>query len=98
VKFFSQYGTWNCRVVFEKYAAGGTAIRLVDEETFEPVAMATVWVEGLLDGEVAIKDYSENEGMYDSLLKAGVIKKAHRQLASGYVVLPVCKLAKDSHN
>lgn len=98
MKFFSQFGTWNCKVVFDKHAAGGTAIRLVDEETFEPIAVATVWVEGLEDGEVAIKDYSENKGMYRSLLSAGIVELAHREIASGYVVLPVCRLVKDSHN
>ena len=59
-----------------------------------PVAVATLNVNGLELDEVAIKNYSENEGVYDALLEAGVIFPKHRELSTGYVTVPVCKLTE----
>lgn len=56
------------------------------------VATATMWIAGLETGEFAIKNYSENEGMLESLLKAGIIQQPHRQVTSGFVVVPVARL------
>lgn len=53
---------------------------------------ATVWVAGLKAGELAIKDYSENEGMLEALIYHGYIKPPHRYIRSGYVDIPICKL------
>jgi hypothetical protein len=43
--------------------------------------------------EVAIKNYSECDGMLDALVAAGVVLPPHRIIESGYVELPVCHLA-----
>lgn len=60
----------------------------------ETIAYATVNIPEypLLEDEVIIKDYSENEGMYEILVQAGIISKGYKQVRTGYVSAPVCKL------
>jgi len=64
-----------CDVVFSQYANGRTAIRLtVDGMTY---GMATIndpdmWLGKI---QVLIKNYSENEGMADALVAAGIVEK-----------------------
>jgi hypothetical protein len=57
--------------------------------------MATVNVvsEPLGEGEVCIKDYSENEGMFDALVRAGLLEaEPVRTVPQGFVEVPVGKL------
>ena len=93
------YNGWNCNLMKSSYTDGGrVALCLVagedDEFPGEPVATCTVNIpeEPLADGEVLIKDYSENVGMAEFLEREGVVKKTGRVVASGYVTIPVCKL------
>lgn len=74
-----------------EYTNGGNALRLVDAEGC-PYAVATVWLEGLGNDEVAVKDYSENVGMLESLLEGDVVYFPHRLISSGFVEIPVCRL------
>lgn len=78
-----KFSNWLCNVVFAEYRNGGTAIRLVDAVDGMPVATASVWVGGLerVDAdEIAIKDYSENEGMLTALIEGGIVHPPHRLL------------------
>ncbi len=84
-----------CDVQVERYATSNQAIRLLDVEDGMPVAIATLNADGLDLDEVAIKNYSENEGMYETLLENGIIHSMHRELSTGYVTVPVCKLTND---
>lgn len=86
---------WECLPVFSEYASNKrTAITLVDAADGEPIAKATVNIAEIdvNDDEVVIKDYSENEGMLDALVSAGVIGKPVRWVNSGHAICPVCKL------
>lgn len=87
-------GEYELSLGFGKYANGQTRIQLFDKEDGLPYATATVAIEdGLLkEGEVAIKDYSENEGVLDSLVEAGIVDHPHAFIQSSYVKIPVCKL------
>lgn len=87
VKFLGE----DCAVKFYAYVKGGQAIQLLCEDG-SPMATATVWIEGLEPQELAIKDYSENEGMYEALLEAGIIQPHHRTVSSGFAKLKVTKL------
>ena len=87
-----EFAGFKCEVMIQKYGTGNPAVRLLDIEDGMPIATASVNIDGLDLDEVAIKNYSENEGMYDALLKAGVITPKHRNLSTGYVTVPVCKL------
>lgn len=65
-------------LVFAQYSNGQTAIKLV-EPSGETLALATVNLEGLSapppgPDQVWIKDWSENEGMLEALIQAGVVK------------------------
>lgn len=56
----------------------------------EPWCTAAVNVSGLLIKEVAIKNYSENEGILEALMKAGIVKAPHRYITQGCVNFPIC--------
>ena len=60
----------------------------------EPVLIATVNIptEELKDDEVIIKNYSENEGVLDVLVRAGVVSEPIRTIETGHVTVPVVKL------
>jgi hypothetical protein len=47
--------------------------------------------------EVAVKNYSENEGTLAGLISAGILQPPHRWIPSGWVMLPVCQLPKFAH-
>jgi hypothetical protein len=94
VKHNTPYGDFNLSVRFGKYGNGQTSIQLIDEADGCPFATATVCLEDDLmkEGEVAIKNYSENAGILDSLINAGLIEEPHAFVQSGFVKIPICKL------
>jgi hypothetical protein len=79
-----------CNFQLHEYVNGGTAITLVDTDDGMPVATASLWIGNLFHDEIAIKDYSENEGMVEALLEAGLIYPPHRSV-NGH---PVVRLVK----
>lgn len=88
-----QFGEWTCELEFGYYWNGQTAIIFNDVEDGERVAVATVCIdEELEENEVAIKDYSENVGMLDALMEAGVVSAPKRYVRSGFVEIPICDL------
>lgn len=84
---------WLCYVQLAKYGNGRTAIQLMDYDDASPVATASVNLPDveMADDEVAIKDWSENEGMLSALLDAGIVAPPVRLELSGFVVVPICK-------
>lgn len=76
----------------KKYTAGSTCINLIDAVDHAPYMCATVNVPGLSENEVAIKNYSENEGILSALIEHGVVKEPHRHINSGFVKIPICEL------
>jgi len=93
-KLIVRFKDWNCRIDFRKYSNGRTAIVLVDPSDGEQVAVATVNIPELpLNKDfVIIKDYTENEGMLDALISAGVVGQPLMMVETGYVKCPVCHL------
>jgi len=89
------YKGWNCNLNKSYYEHGKrVALCLIDADDGEPVSTCTVNLpeEPLADDEVLIKDYSENEGMVEFLVKEGVVERTNRDVRSGYVAIPVCRL------
>lgn len=82
-----------CVVTFAQYGNGRTAIELDEEATGEPMATATVNVPDypLAPNEVVIKNYSENEGMLDVLIKAGIVSEPKGNAIRG-LSTPICDL------
>jgi hypothetical protein len=82
---------YKCNVIKDAYKQGGVALILEEVGTGDHIATASVWVPGVNPGEVAIKNYSENEGMLGVLIKAKVVSAPLRFVQSGFVEIPVCK-------
>lgn len=84
--------------VFHRYLdSNNVAIELVGEEG--PHCMASVNVPGapLSDELVAIKNYSENEGIEQVLIEAGIIEAVPlRYLYSGWAQIPVYRMTKEA--
>lgn len=78
----------------KKYGNGRTAIQFLDAEDGCPIVMATVNLPDadIAEDEVAIKDYSENEGILQELMDQGVVSAPLRYKASGFVRVPICKI------
>ena len=88
--------TYKLSVIFNKYASGQNAIVLYDMSDGFPFMTASVALTNveLESDDVAIKNYSENEGILETLIEAGVISKPHSYIPSGYVNFPICKIIK----
>lgn len=84
---------YECNAVIKTYQDNGnTAIQLISDDG-EPIARATVNLGHKLAKDKAyIKDYSENEGMLDALVDAGIVKQILTYDKTGYVCVPLCLL------
>ena len=94
-----QFKKWNCDVVLDCYAADKTdALVLIDHETSERIATATSCLAGYgftpPPGCAAIKDYSENEGMLEALVDAGIVADTGQRFAGGRVEFPIVRILK----
>lgn len=80
-------------VRFKRYGDGSLAL-VIESLTGERLCVATTAVEGAYvpPGLVLIKDYSENEGVLEALVKAGIVEEPTDAVASGFAMIPVCKL------
>lgn len=97
-----KFKSWNCKLEKTQYRNGRTALELVafenDEENEiyegEPIATCTVNIPDieLEADEVCIKNYSENEGMLEILVNAGIVKPTGIYVETGFVSIPICKL------
>ncbi len=77
----------------ETYKDGKIRIQLYDSVDGTTYATATAVIDGKLEqGEVAIKDWSENEGILEFLIQNKIVKEPHRFVESGYVKVPICEL------
>jgi len=89
------FAGFQCRLKFHRYADSmRLAIQLIDVVDYSPVAMATVNMPEvpLQDGQVIIKDYSENQGMLSALQLAGIVEPTGRFAQSSFIVAPICRL------
>lgn len=90
-----RFKEWICELQFGRYHGNNRiAIELVDYKTYEPIAFATVNVPSieLKENEIIIKDYSENQGMFQALFNAGVVKLNRIDRNSQWVDFHICEL------
>lgn len=89
-----RFKSWNCHLQVHQYGNGRPALVLVDQKDGQRVAVASVNIPDLdlKDGEVAIKNYSENEGMVEALMAADVIERPHSEHSLGRVRVPIARL------
>lgn len=93
-----RFADCNCTVERHRYQNGRVALQLIthDDGFPEPVATATVNVPDcdLADDEVIIKDYSENRGILDILIGAGIVYPPERYARLNHVEVPICRLVQ----
>ena len=90
-----RFKEWICELQFGKYHGNHrTAIELICHKTGELIATATVNVPEipLKENEVIIKDYSENQGMFQALFNAGIVKLNRIDTQSEWVDFHICEL------
>jgi len=77
-----------CTINISKYGNGNTSLQLIDTEDGFPYAVASVnFDEKLPEGEMYIKNYSENAGIRDILIDAQIIGQALGYKSSGHVTV-----------
>ncbi len=90
-----RFHDWDCNVTVTRYAnTERIALLLTDASTGEEIATATVNMPNfhVPSNHVCIKNYSENEGMLEALMEAGIISEPVDHKQSGFVLIPVCQL------
>lgn len=90
-----RFKEWVCEMQFGRYHGNDRiAIELVCHNSGEPIATATVNVPGieLKENEIIIKDYSENQGIFQALFNAGVVKLNRIDTQSEWVDFHICEL------
>lgn len=92
------FGSWtpvvchysNGRLAVEYQSESADVPGWMESECVATVNLPDVHIE---HDEVCIKDYSENEGIYECMVAAGHISPATRYTSSGFVDrIPICKL------
>jgi hypothetical protein len=56
------------------------------------VATSHLPLEDISKDELVVKDYSENEGILQELIRLKIVEAPKRFVRSGFVSLPICKL------
>lgn len=93
-----KFKIWPCRIKFSTYAnGGGVAIQLEGAGQYEGELIATATVnfpdQKLSMDRIAIKEYSENEGMVEFLIASNIIQpEAVGHITSGFITAPIHKL------
>lgn len=90
----TKYLNADCQITRGQYGNGREALMLVDALTGERQATATVNIPEVdcPIGHVFIKNYSENEGMLEALVAAGVVSEPVAWIESQYATFPLCKV------
>ena len=99
MKSYMRYWNRDIELLYTSYK-GNVCIVIESPDPKEneegPIAVATMWIPGLAKDEVAIKDYSENEGVEKTLRHANVIEqKPLRTVKSGFVNVNIYRLTKN---
>jgi len=98
-----EFHGWKCDVSIEhRGGAVGTIIEFKDHEDDMLVTRATLTRKSieamgieLEDDDIAIKNYSQNQGMLDLLVREKITTPAHRIVKAGNVDVPIVKLTAD---
>lgn len=90
-----KYQGYNCKAEFFIYANGNKGIKLIDTDDCSPVTVATTNTDLILEEDcVAIKDYSENEGIVYPLMHYDVLSEFVGFIISEFVKIPVFRLSE----
>ena len=90
IKFSTR--SYECRLVWREYGNGNVAICAESPEG-RPIGVLSTNTGEVLDNDhVAIKDWSENEGVLQSLIDNGVVSAPERTIPTGWVEAAVCRI------
>ena len=78
--------------IIGEYANGQTSIQLVDRDGMPFMTASVAHDVNIPDDCVIIKNYSENEGIMQALIKAGIIEKPFCEIPANFVTLYVAAL------
>jgi hypothetical protein len=95
------YAKGMAQVHFSKYQVGdGDRVAIQLSQDHEPLCTATVNIPEYPLGtkEVLIKDWSENEGVFEALLEAGIVKDTGKAVRTGFVIAHVAELLVEPDN
>jgi hypothetical protein len=93
MKYSGLYGEYEIDIKMSKYGNGQHRMEFIDQGDGLPVLVASVSIkESLFSDEIAIKDYSENEGVLKFLIEEGIISSPLKYFNSGFVRIPICKI------
>jgi hypothetical protein len=99
--YISPYGsTYEVGLVMEKYYNGCTKLSMISP-TEGPIAVISVNVQDtpcVEVDEILVKDYSENEGIFNWMKENNLIAEHVCDVRSGYVRLPYVYLNMDEVN
>lgn len=83
-------------LVKTRYFNGSTCLRLFATDAdgdYGPYATVTInTMDKLPKNMVAIKSYSENEGILEALVASKVISEPVHYITSGFVKIPICRI------
>lgn len=94
-----KFKNWECIIEWSLYLENDNiAIILLDEKTKELVTFATTNTSEKTDWtKIQVKDWSENRGMWEALVDAGVIESEPvEKITSYFVQVKVGKLTKQA--
>jgi hypothetical protein len=88
-----KYGTYKVIIAERSYANNRLALEILDCEDGIPVMVATVNIPEvpLNEGEIIVKNYSENEGVLDFLQQNGLVGEVLREVQTGFVKCPIVR-------
>jgi hypothetical protein len=95
---FNKYGSRQLSVKASRSLCCGLAVFLEDVEDGEPYATASMRVPGLrlADDEFVFKTYSENDGLLEAMIAAGIVETTGRFIGVGMAGdQPICRLLKE---
>jgi hypothetical protein len=75
-----------------QYTGGQIALQLFSKHGPEMTVTSNMPDHQIGADEIVIKDYSENEGILNELIRLEIVEKPNRYASSGFVRLAVCKL------
>lgn len=83
-----KFKDWNCIIEWSMYLENDNiAIKLLDEKTKDLIAIATTNTSEETDWtKIQVKDWSENRGMWEALVNAGVIESEPVEKITSYFV------------
>ena len=96
--FKTKYEDCTAYVVEKTYACPSNLCLEIHSTDGAPLCIATTNIAGYVCdyGNVLIKNWSENEGVYEALFKAGVVGPIIRHVPTGFVTAYECKYMKGS--